>query len=85
MKFAFSLLELIFVIVVLGIIASFAIPKFIDTKDSALVSTIKRDIFLNKNLLIKLKHGNKKRTKNPPLDSPYFWNSIFLTYRERSF
>lgn len=44
MKSAFSLLELIFVIVVLGIIASFAIPKFIDTKDSALVSTIKRDI-----------------------------------------
>ena len=44
MKSAFSLLELIFVIVVLGIIASFAIPKFIDTKDSALVSTIKRDV-----------------------------------------
>ena len=44
MKSAFSLLELIFVIVVLGIIASFAIPKFVDTKDSALVSTIKRDI-----------------------------------------
>ena len=44
MKSAFSLLELIFVIVVLGIIASFAIPKFVDTKDSALVSTIKRDV-----------------------------------------
>ena len=44
MKSAFSLLELIFVIVILGIVASFAIPKFVDTKDSALVSTIKRDI-----------------------------------------
>lgn len=41
MKSAFSLLELIFAIVVLGIVASFAIPKYIDT---ALVSTIKRDI-----------------------------------------
>lgn len=44
MKFAFSLLELIFAIVILGIVASFAIPKYIDTKDSALVSTIKRDL-----------------------------------------
>ena len=44
MKSAFSLLELIFAIVVLGIVASFAIPKYIDTKDTALVQTIKRDI-----------------------------------------
>ena len=44
MKSAFSLLELIFAIVILGIIASFAIPKYIDTKDSALVLTIKRDV-----------------------------------------
>jgi len=44
MKKAFSLLELIFAIVVIGIIASFAIPKYLDTKNSAVVSTIKRDI-----------------------------------------
>ena len=44
MKKAFSLLELIFAIVVLGVISSFAIPKYLDTKDSAVVSTIKRDI-----------------------------------------
>ena len=44
MKNGFSLLELIFAIVVLAIIASFAVPKYIDTKDSALVSTIKRDL-----------------------------------------
>ncbi|AXX94520.1 type II secretion system protein [Arcobacter ellisii] len=44
MKSAFSLLELIFAIVILGIIASFAVPKLMDTKDSALISTIKRDI-----------------------------------------
>jgi len=30
--------------VILGIIASFAVPKLMDTKDSALISTIKRDI-----------------------------------------
>jgi len=44
MKNAFSLLELIFAIVVIGIISSFAIPKYLDTKNSAVVSTIKRDI-----------------------------------------
>lgn len=44
MKKGFSLLELIFAIVVIGIIASFAIPKYMDTRDSALASTIKRDI-----------------------------------------
>jgi general secretion pathway protein G len=44
MKKGFSLLELIFAIVVIGIIASFAIPKYLDTRDSAVVSTIKRDI-----------------------------------------
>lgn len=44
MKSAFSLLELIFAIVVLGIISSFAISKYLDTRDSAIVSTIKRDI-----------------------------------------
>lgn len=44
MKSGFSLLELIFAIVILGIVASFAIPKYIDTKDSALVSTLKRDV-----------------------------------------
>jgi len=44
MKPAFSLLELIFAIVILSIVASFAVPKYLETKDSALVSTIKRDI-----------------------------------------
>lgn len=44
MKKAFSLLELIFAIVVIGIIASFAIPKYMDTRDSALASTIQRDV-----------------------------------------
>ena len=44
MKRAFSLIEVIFVIVILGIIVSFATPKLMDTKDSALVSTLKRDV-----------------------------------------
>ncbi|MGJ0364248.1 prepilin-type N-terminal cleavage/methylation domain-containing protein [Arcobacter cryaerophilus gv. pseudocryaerophilus] len=44
MKRAFSLIEIIFVIVILGIIVSFAAPKLMDTKDNALVSTLKRDV-----------------------------------------
>ena len=44
MKRAFSLIEIIFVIVILGIIVSFAAPKLMDTKDSASASTIKRDV-----------------------------------------
>ncbi|MGA1933789.1 prepilin-type N-terminal cleavage/methylation domain-containing protein [Arcobacter sp. YIC-464] len=44
MKNGFSLLELIFAILIIGIIASIAVPKFIDSKDEALASTIKRDI-----------------------------------------
>lgn len=44
MKKGFSLLELVFAIVVIGIIASFAVPKYMDTRNSALASTIKRDV-----------------------------------------
>lgn len=44
MKKGFSLLELIFAIVIIGIIASYAIPKYLNTKDHALATTIKRDI-----------------------------------------
>lgn len=51
MKKGFSLLELIFAIVVIGIIASFAIPKYMDTRDSALASTIQRDIVTATNSL----------------------------------
>ena len=44
MKKGFSLLELIFAIVVIGIIGSFAIPKYMDTRNSAQASTIQRDL-----------------------------------------
>ena len=44
MKKAFTLLELIFVIVVLGILASVAIPKLMTTTSSAKVSSLKQDI-----------------------------------------
>lgn len=44
MKSAFSLLELIFVLVLLALIGSYAIPKYMNTKQAAVVTTVKRDI-----------------------------------------
>lgn len=44
MKQAFTLLELIFVLVIIAIIGGYAVPKYMDTKDAAVVTTIKRDI-----------------------------------------
>ncbi len=44
MKQAFSLLELVFVLVILAIIGSYAVPKYMNTRDVAIVTTVKRDI-----------------------------------------
>ena len=41
---AFSLIELIFVIAILGIIATIAVPKLLNSRSSAVVTTIKQDI-----------------------------------------
>lgn len=43
-KKGFTLIELIFVIVVIGILASFALPKFNETREAATAKTIKQDI-----------------------------------------
>jgi general secretion pathway protein G len=43
MKKGFSLLEMIFAIIVIAIIASVAIPKFLTTRSDAVVSTILQD------------------------------------------
>ena len=43
-KKAFSLIELIFAIVVISIIASVALPKLMGTRTDAVVSTLKQDI-----------------------------------------
>ncbi len=44
-KHAFSLIELIFIIAVIAIITAVAVPKLMDTKSSALISSLKQDIF----------------------------------------
>ncbi len=44
LKKGFSLIELIFVISILGIIAAVAVPKLLDSRGSAVVSTVKQDV-----------------------------------------
>jgi general secretion pathway protein G len=44
LKKGFSLIELIFVISILGIIAALAIPKLLDSRSGAVVSIIKQDV-----------------------------------------
>ncbi|MEA1915121.1 MAG: prepilin-type N-terminal cleavage/methylation domain-containing protein, partial [Campylobacterota bacterium] len=43
-KKAFSMIEMIFAIIIVGIIASIAVPKLLGSKDEATVSTIKQDV-----------------------------------------
>jgi general secretion pathway protein G len=43
-KNAFSLIELIFAIVIIGIISSFAVPKLMNISSKAKISTVKQDI-----------------------------------------
>lgn len=43
-KKGFSVLEIIFAIVILGVIASIAVPKLLSSKDDASLSSIKQDI-----------------------------------------
>ena len=46
---AFTLIELLIVVVIIGVLAAIAIPKFANTKQKAYVATMKSDL---KNLAI---------------------------------
>jgi len=86
MKKGFSLLELIFAIVVIGIIASFAIPKYLDTRDSALVSTLKRDIGTATTSIqsYHLVEGNITKISDAVTLNPTNWTveDLKITYKE---
>jgi general secretion pathway protein G len=88
MKKGFSLLELIFAIVVIGIIASFAIPKYLDTRDSALVSTIKRDVSSATTSIqsYHLVNGSITKISNAITLNPSHWTieDLKITYKEKT-
>jgi len=43
-KKGFTLIELLIVVVIIGILAAIAIPKFVDTKNKAYIATMKSDL-----------------------------------------
>jgi len=56
MKKSFTLIELIFVIVIIGLLASIAIPKFMHTKVGASISSVK-SVVSSLRTAIETKHG----------------------------
>jgi prepilin-type N-terminal cleavage/methylation domain-containing protein len=56
MKKSFTLIELIFVIVIIGLLASFAVPKFLQTKESASAASAK-SVVSSVRTAIETKHG----------------------------
>jgi len=56
MKKSFTLIELIFVIVIIGLLASVAVPKFMQTKASASSSSVK-SVISSLRTAIETKHG----------------------------
>jgi len=57
MKNSFTLIELVFVIVILGLLASFAVPKFMQTKASASAASA-LSVVSSIRTAIETKHGN---------------------------
>ena len=58
MKKAFTMVELIFVVVIIGILASIAVPKLSATRDDAALSVLMTDTKTCVNNLIGLYKGN---------------------------
>ncbi len=65
---AFTMIELVFVIVVLGILASVAIPKFAATRNDAHISKARSDIASIRSAIITERQGRLFRGQNAFID-----------------
>jgi len=58
MKKAFSMIELIFVIIIIGILAAVAIPKLFSTRDDAQITKVRTDISTIRSAISNLRTSN---------------------------
>ena len=85
MKKAFTMMELVFVIVIIGILASVALPKMWVTRDDAAIAKLRSDVSTIRSS-ISNKYGKNIMEDNnscPPLESSTMDNQLFenvLTY-----
>ncbi|MGB2553215.1 type II secretion system protein [Campylobacter sp. MOP51] len=61
MKHAFTLIELVFVIVVLGILAGIAAPRLFATRDDAIIAKARSDIASIKSAIVNARNTNMLR------------------------
>ena len=63
MKRAFTMIELVFVIVVLGILASIAVPRLFATRDDAVIARARADIASIRSAIVNMHNTNRIRRR----------------------
>lgn len=76
MKKAFTMLELIFVIVVIGILSAIAIPKFAATRDDAVVSKARSTVAALRSALATERQKNILKGEFARIDGTKLYNLI---------
>jgi prepilin-type N-terminal cleavage/methylation domain-containing protein len=67
----FTLIELLIVVVIIGILAAIAIPKFANTKDKAKLSSVKSDVRNLMNTMEGIASGNNNQYRAPVSPNDY--------------